>query len=86
MSSKITASPDPVAAGKSLRVCYEFSPGQDVANLTIHYSTPDGDVNAGITLTPADPCYDRDVPSNCTGVLVTDDSGAAEDVAVTVTP
>jgi hypothetical protein len=83
--SKITATPDPVKAGKNLRVCYEFTPGQDTVNLTIHYSTPDGDVLVGILLSPADPCYDRDVPSNCTGVLVTDDSGAAEDVAVTVT-
>jgi hypothetical protein len=84
--SRITASPDPVKAGKNLHVCYEFSPGENAVTLTIHYSTPSGDVNVGIGLTPADPCYDRDVPSNCTGVLVTDDSGAAEDVAVTVTP
>lgn len=84
--SKITATPDPVTAGKTLKVCYEFAPGQQSVNLTIHYSTPNGDVLVGITLTPTDPCYDRDVPSNATGVLVTDDSGAAEDVAVTVVP
>lgn len=84
--SVITATPDPVHAGKSLRVCYEFAPGQQTVALTIRYNTPDGDVLVGITLSPADPCYDRDVPSNCTGVLITDDSGSAQDCAVTVVP
>jgi len=84
--SVITATPDPVHAGKSLRICYEFSPGQQSVTLTIHYNTAHGDVLVGITLTPADPCNDRDVPSNCTGVLVVDDSGNAEDCAVTVIP
>lgn len=80
----ITATPDPVAAGKNLRVCYEFAAGQQSVNLTIRYNTPDGDVLVGITLTPTDLCYDRDVPSNATGVQVSDDTGAAEAIAVTV--
>ena len=82
----ITATPDPVHAGKTLRVCYEFAPGQQTVNLTLRYNTPDGDVLVGITLTPAEPCHDRDVPSNAQGVQVSDDSGAAEAIAVTVVP
>ena len=81
----ITATPDPVTAGKSLKVCYEFAPGQNSVNLTIHYNTAHGDVLVGIELTKANPCYDRDVPSNALGVRISDDSGAAEAIAVTVT-
>ena len=84
--SAITATPDPVHAGKNLHICYEFSPGQQSVTLTIHYNTAHGDVLVGITLSPTDPCYDRDVPSNCTGVLIVDDSGSAQDCAVTVIP
>ena len=81
----ITATPDPVTAGENLRVCYEFIAGQKSVALTIRYNTAQGDVLVGITLTPADPCYDRHVPSNAQGVQVSDDSGAAEAIAVTVT-
>jgi len=84
---KITATPDPVSAGHNLQICYTFGANQTGVSLTVRYSTPnDGDVVIGIELTPANPCYDRHVPSNCTGVLISDDSGAAEDLAVTVTP
>ena len=86
MPSVITATPDPVQAGKNLRICYEFTPGQKSVNLTVRYNTAQGDVLVGITLTPADPCYDRHVPSNASGVQVSDDSGAAEAIAVTVVP
>ena len=84
MPSVITATPDPVTAGKKLKVCYEFAPGQTEVALTISYDTAQGAVLVGITLTTDNPCHERDVPSNCTGVLISDDSGAAEDVAVTV--
>jgi hypothetical protein len=82
MTDRITATPDPVKAGGTIKVCYDFDGATSPVKLTLSYISAPA---VEITLTAAAPCKTVTVPDAATGIIIVDQSGQSSDHGVTVT-
>lgn len=81
MTSRITATPDPVQPGQKLKVCYDFDGATSPVTLTLYYDPPTPSVQ--ITLSAEEPCKEVVVPQT-TGLTIIDDTGQSDAHEVTV--
>jgi hypothetical protein len=79
--AKITISPRPPVAGKSVTICYVGGPYPVTLELDWYDEslTP-----TSITCTAENPCVTFTVPAGATSLLVHDPSGNAEDVGTVI--
>lgn len=87
MTDYISATPDPVAPGGQLKICYDFaaSGATGWVGLTLDYD-PDGVPDESIQVHPTEPCRWVTVPQGADGLIIEDVTGASEAHAVTVAP
>lgn len=84
MTDRISATPDPVGHGKTVRICYNFDGATSPVTLKLDYD-PSSVPDESITLSSDTPCKDVTVPAAAMGILVIDKSGQSSDHAITVT-
>ena len=87
----ISVSPDPLVAGKTGTVCYDFDGADDDVNqvtliVTFTCSPPPSPSPLSIVLTREEPCTTIDVPKTAQGVTIVDQSGNSADYQGTVSP
>lgn len=85
----ITVSPDPLDAGKTGKVCYDFDlidPTVGQVQLEIAWDPPQNPATITVTVSRSQPCVTIDVPKAARGVTIVDSSGNSADYQGTVTP
>lgn len=80
MTQRFSQQPSPAAPGTTVRFCFDFT-GLNVSSETVLLDwdpSQDGDT---ATVTPEQPCFDRTIPANAKGLILSaqssDDFGAA---------
>lgn len=81
---RISVDPDPVPAGGTVRICYDFADATSPVTLELDFD-PDAIADGEVTLSAEAPCQDVQIPAGAQGLLIVDKSAQSEARSVTVT-
>lgn len=83
MTQRFSQQPSPATPGSVVRICFDFTGlnGQPVTVL-LDWDPPQED--GPVTVTPDQPCFDRTIPANAKGLILT--AQQSDDFGVAITP
>lgn len=89
MSQYISTVPDPLVAGQSGKVCYDFAGSGETGEveLEVTWVLSDGSTSTEtVKVTPSEPCAAVTPPNDATSVQVTDQTGSSSPFGSAVSP